>query len=113
ESSRHTGYLRRPEPAAVSVFASPGDRAPSLWECEGADRLSRVADRRSPHDLEPLREPPPGRLLFTDEHRPARGREAGDATGQRRVRCRRPGRFPATLLERFPDRDEELRGHDG
>src|SRR5438477_11003588 len=72
-----------------------------------ADRLSRVADRRSPHDLEPLREPPPGCLLLTDEHRPTRGRKAGDATGQRCLRCRGPGHFPPTFLERLPRRDEE------
>ena len=55
----------------------------------------------------PSRGPP----VLTDEQRPAGGREAGDAAGQRHLRRRRPGRFPAALLERLPVGDEELRGH--
>src|SRR5438270_7133300 len=77
---------------------------------EDADNSEGDADELE--SLRELREALPGGVIFADEQRPARGREAGDATSQRRLRCRRRGRFPATLLERLPVWDQELRDHD-
>ena len=59
----------------------------------------------------PVRHPARGPELRGDEHRREGRRGAADAAAQRDLRSRRRGHLSATLLERVPIRDEELRRH--